>query len=97
MGVEEQFQKAVHVIQNLPKNGPMKPNQSQQLQVYSLYKQATVGDVNVPRPGIFDQTGRYKWDAWDKLKGKSSEDAKKEYINLFFQLFEPFKGMFFST
>eukprot|EP00983_Pelagomonas_calceolata_P127527 1161413-Pelagomonas_calceolata.AAC.3 len=34
------------------------------------------------RPGIFDQKGRYKWDAWNGKKGMSQEDAKKQYIQL---------------
>ena len=24
--------------------------------------------------------GKYKWDKWNELKGKSQEDAQKEYI-----------------
>lgn len=39
------------------------------LEIYSLFKQATVGDINTDRPGIFDQKGRAKWDAWEKKKG----------------------------
>lgn len=56
-----QFEKAVSTVQNLPKDGPLKPTTSQQLQFYSLYKQATVGDVNTSRPGMFDLTGKAKW------------------------------------
>jgi diazepam-binding inhibitor (GABA receptor modulating acyl-CoA-binding protein) len=26
--------------------------------------------------------GRAKWDAWNGLKGTSSEDAKKQYVEL---------------
>ncbi|KAI3623852.1 ACB1 [Malassezia furfur] len=91
MGVEEQFKKAVELIQGMPKNSPVKVSQDVQLKVYSLYKQATVGDVNTSRPGMLDISGRYKWDAWNKLKGKSSEDAKKEYVQTFFEMFEPYK------
>lgn len=36
----------------------------------------------IGRPGAFDLKGKYKWDAWDALKGKSQEDAEKEYIAL---------------
>ncbi|XP_067370881.1 acyl-CoA-binding protein-like isoform X2 [Channa argus] len=56
------------------------------LQVYGLFKQATVGDVNTACPGMFDFTGKAKWDAWEKLKGKSKEDAMNEYISLVEQL-----------
>ncbi len=41
------------------------------LQIYGLFKQGTEGDVHTNRPGILDQKGRAKWDAWEKNKGKS--------------------------
>ncbi|XP_044221559.1 acyl-CoA-binding protein [Thunnus albacares] len=63
-----------------------KPADEEMLQVYSLYKQATVGDVNTARPGMFDFTGKAKWDAWEKQKGKSQDDAMNEYITLVEQL-----------
>lgn len=31
------------------------------IQFYGLYKQATVGDNNTPKPGMMDFTGKYKW------------------------------------
>nr|XP_046260541.1 acyl-CoA-binding protein-like isoform X1 [Scatophagus argus] len=63
-----------------------KPTDEEMLQVYSLFKQASVGNVNTDRPGMFDFTGKAKWDAWNKQKGKSKEDATNEYINLVEQL-----------
>lgn len=38
------------------------------------------------KPGIFNMKDRYKWEAWENLKGKSQEDAEKEYIALVDQL-----------
>ena len=52
----------------------------QALEIYGLYKQATTGDINTDRPGIFDQKGRAKWDAWNSRKGTSADDAKITYI-----------------
>lgn len=52
------------------------------LDVYSLFKQATVGDVNTDRPGMLDFKGKAKWDAWSAKKGLSQDDAKREYIDL---------------
>jgi len=59
-----------------------KPADEEMLRVYSLFKQGTVGDVNTARPGMLDFTGKAKWDAWEKQKGKSQEDAMIEYIAL---------------
>lgn len=59
-----------------------RPNDDELLQLYGLYKQATVGDNTTDKPGLFDFKGKYKWEAWDKLKGTSQEDAEKQYIAL---------------
>ncbi|XP_029967237.1 acyl-CoA-binding protein [Salarias fasciatus] len=59
-----------------------KPADEEMLRIYALFKQANVGDVNTARPGMLDFTGKAKWDAWEKLKGKSKEDAMNEYIAL---------------
>ncbi|ODQ63592.1 acyl-CoA-binding protein 2 [Nadsonia fulvescens var. elongata DSM 6958] len=59
-----------------------KPSDETLLKLYGLYKQATVGDNNTSKPGVFDLKGKYKWQAWEDLKGKSQEDAEKEYIEL---------------
>uniref|UniRef100_A0A3Q1IZ35 ACB domain-containing protein n=1 Tax=Anabas testudineus TaxID=64144 RepID=A0A3Q1IZ35_ANATE len=32
--------------------------------------------------GLFDFTGKAKWEAWEKQKVKGKEDAINEYINL---------------
>lgn len=63
------------------KNLPQRPDNETLLQLYSLYKQATEGDVAGKRPGFTDFVGRAKYDAWKKLKGTSSDEAKQAYIN----------------
>ncbi|CAL9734124.1 acyl-CoA-binding protein 2 [Monosporozyma servazzii] len=58
------------------------PSTDELLKLYSLYKQATVGDVNVERPGIFNIKDRKKWDAWNELKGTlTQEEAEQQYIS----------------
>ncbi|KAK9378754.1 acyl-CoA-binding protein 2 [Kockiozyma suomiensis] len=73
-----EFQAAADAVQKLPK----KPTDDELLSLYGLFKQATVGDNDTPKPSVFDLKGKYKWNAWDKLKGTSTEDAEKEYIEL---------------
>ncbi|XP_066119508.1 acyl-CoA-binding domain-containing protein 4 isoform X2 [Saccopteryx bilineata] len=79
---QEQFQAAVRVIQNLPKNsdGYYRPSYEEMLRFYSYYKQATMGPCRVPRPGFWDPIGRYKWDAWNSLGKMSREEAMSAYI-----------------
>jgi diazepam-binding inhibitor (GABA receptor modulating acyl-CoA-binding protein) len=59
-----------------------KPDNQTLLQIYSLYKQATEGDVQGKRPGFTDLVGRAKYDAWAAVKGKSADEAMQEYIDL---------------
>lgn len=59
-----------------------KPDNATLLKIYSLYKQATAGDVEGKRPGFTDIVGRAKWDAWNELKGKSANEAMQTYIEL---------------
>jgi len=65
------------------KNLSMRPSNESLLQLYSLYKQATVGDVDVDPPANpFDFVAKAKYDAWVSLKGKSKETMMQEYIKL---------------
>ncbi|TFK50022.1 acyl-CoA-binding protein [Heliocybe sulcata] len=77
---QAKFDKAVSIVQSLPKDGPIKPTQEEQLYFYKYYKQATVGDVNTSRPGMMDFTGKAKWDAWKSAEGTSKEDAMAKYV-----------------
>jgi acyl-CoA-binding protein len=60
-----------------------KPSNETLLQLYSLYKQATEGDNTAEPPANpFDFVSRAKYDSWMNAKGKSTDDAMKEYISL---------------
>jgi acyl-CoA-binding protein len=64
------------------KNLSERPDNNTLLQIYALYKQASVGDNAEKKPGFGDMVGRAKWDAWAKLKGTASDAAKQQYIDL---------------
>ncbi|GEP92051.1 Acyl-CoA-binding protein [Chitinophaga terrae (ex Kim and Jung 2007)] len=60
-----------------------KPSNDVLLQLYSLYKQGTTGDVDTDPPANpFDFVAKAKYEAWAGLKGKSKEAAMQEYIDL---------------
>jgi diazepam-binding inhibitor (GABA receptor modulator, acyl-CoA-binding protein) len=60
-----------------------RPSNETLLQLYSLYKQATEGDVNIDPPANpFDFVSRAKYDAWASLRTKSKDEAMKQYIDL---------------
>jgi carboxylesterase len=52
------------------------------LALYSLYKQASVGDVSGDRPGALDMVARAKYDAWSKKRGMAADEAMRGYIAL---------------
>lgn len=61
---------------------PSRPtSNAEKLKLYALFKQGTEGDVVGPRPGIFNQVDRAKWDAWKLLEEKSKEEAMTEYVD----------------
>uniref|UniRef100_A0A0B8RRU2 Acyl-CoA-binding domain-containing protein 4-like n=1 Tax=Philothamnus irregularis TaxID=1899461 RepID=A0A0B8RRU2_9SAUR len=77
---QTQFEAAVQVIQGLPRNGSYRPSYEEMLRFYGYYKQATMGQCQIPRPGFWDPIGRYKWDAWKSLGKMTKEEAMAAYI-----------------
>jgi diazepam-binding inhibitor (GABA receptor modulating acyl-CoA-binding protein) len=84
MDLKENFEIAVKESKELTK----RPDNETLLKLYSLYKQATEGDMdpNTPAPGMFDFVNKAKHDAWKKLSGTTSEAAMEEYIAIFKEL-----------
>ena len=58
-----------------------KPDNQELLELYSLYKQATIGDLNIDKPGMFDFVAAAKYNAWNLKKGMSKEEAQQKYID----------------
>ncbi|CAM6107313.1 unnamed protein product [Calypogeia fissa] len=84
MGLQEDFDKAAKDAVTLPAS----TTDESKLILYGLFKQATVGNVNTSRPGMFDFKGKAKWDAWKKVEGKSKEEAQQDYVTKVTQLLE---------
>ena len=79
MDLQKQFEEAAANSKTLGE----KPSNEVLLQLYSLYKQATTGDVNSEPPSNpFDFVNKAKYDAWSSIRGKSKQDAMQEYVNL---------------
>jgi diazepam-binding inhibitor (GABA receptor modulating acyl-CoA-binding protein) len=76
MTLETDFKKAAAQARGLPSQ----PDEVL-LELYGLYKQATVGDVAGDEPGMFDFVGRAKHRAWEALRGKSHAEAMQAYID----------------
>ena len=78
MSLQEKFADAVVRSKQLPE----KPGNDVLLKIYSLYKQATEGDVSGDEPGMFDFVAKAKYKAWEECKGISSDDAMQQYVAL---------------
>lgn len=78
MDLDAKFQDAAARVQKLS----ARPSNDVLLDLYALYKQGSVGDVEGKRPGMLDVKGRAKYDAWAKRKGMGKDQAKTEYVAL---------------
>ncbi len=76
--LEAQFKQAAADAQQLTE----RPSTAVLLKLYSLYKQATEGDVQGERPGMMDIKGRAKYDAWAAIAGMPAEEAMQDYVDL---------------
>ena len=72
------FEKAAAAAKQLPE----RPDDATMLQLYALFKQGSVGDVQGEKPGFFDFVGAAKYEAWEKLAGTSQEEAREQYVDL---------------
>lgn len=83
-GFQEEFEEHADKAKTLPES----TTNENKLILYGLYKQATVGNVNTSRPGIFNMRDRAKWDAWKAVEGKPTDEAMNDYITKVKQLLE---------
>jgi acyl-CoA-binding protein len=80
--LEAEFRQAAEDVQQLAE----RPDNDTLLKLYALYKQATDGDVSGPKPGFFDFVNTAKYEAWSRLRGMRSDEARQKYIHMVRQL-----------
>lgn len=78
MSIQQQFADAQEKVKTLTQ----RPSNEELLDLYALFKQATDGDNNTSKPGMFDMKGQFKWKAWKDKSGMNKDDAMQSYINL---------------
>jgi Delta3-Delta2-enoyl-CoA isomerase len=62
------------------------PGSDVKLKIYALFKQATIGKCNTPKPSMVDFVNRAKWNAWSELSNLSQDEAEKQYISIVSEL-----------
>ncbi|KXJ74126.1 acyl-CoA-binding protein homolog [Aedes albopictus] len=76
MSLDQQFNEAAEKVKTFTK----RPSDQELLELYALFKQASVGDNTTDKPGMFDLKGKAKWQAWSDKKGTSQDAAKEAYV-----------------
>lgn len=81
---EDMFNFAVEQIKNSSAPGSQSkgPTDDEKLKFYGLYKQATIGDCNIPQPWAIQVVERAKWEAWNSRKGMTKDTAMTKYCEL---------------
>ncbi|NWX83719.1 ECI2 isomerase, partial [Nothoprocta ornata] len=75
---QQDFEKAQEQLKLLKKD----PGNEVKLKLYALFKQATEGPCNSPKPGMLDFVKKAKWDAWKSLGSLPQDNAKQKYTEL---------------
>ncbi|TNN02581.1 peroxisomal carnitine O-octanoyltransferase isoform X2 [Takifugu flavidus] len=73
MSKQAEFEKIAEDVKKVK----TRPTDQELLDLYGLYKQAIVGDVNTDRPGLLDLKGKAKWDAWESRKVRPFASEKE--------------------
>ncbi|XP_066580213.1 enoyl-CoA delta isomerase 2 isoform X2 [Amia ocellicauda] len=74
----EEFNDAKNRLSTLKKD----PGNEVKLKIYALFKQATQGPCNTPKPGMLDFVNKAKWDAWKSVGSLSQDEARQKYVDL---------------
>jgi len=77
MSVEEKFNAAASSVKDMKS----RPADTELLELYALYKQATCGDCSTDKPGALDLKGKAKWESWSGKKGMAQDAAKEAYVS----------------
>jgi acyl-CoA-binding protein len=78
MALADDFSAAQTRVKQLPRM----PAADELLELYALFKQASVGDAKGERPGMLDFKGRAKFDAWAGKRGTTKDAAMQSYVAL---------------
>ena len=76
--IDEKFKQAVEDVKNLPN----RPNNETLLQLYGLYKQVTIGNINIPQPWAIQIEKRAKWDSWKLFENMDKSKAMARYVEI---------------
>eukprot|EP00899_Mesostigma_viride_P027237 jgi/Mesvir1/7699/Mv11660-RA.1 len=80
--IREFFEAAVTFVSSVAMGGALTLSPKDKLQLYGLYKVATCGKCNIPKPSMFNPSALAKWEAWNKLGDLPRSEAMADYVSL---------------
>ena len=75
--LEELFELCVKEIKNIDN-----VENKDKLYLYKYYKQATIGNINIPKPSWYDLVGKEKFNAWKSVENTSKRLCMENYIKM---------------
>mmetsp|Transcript_19968 Transcript_19968/g.31297 ORF Transcript_19968/g.31297 Transcript_19968/m.31297 type:complete len:112 (-) Transcript_19968:495-830(-) len=78
--VRRHFEQAVRFVRSSQPSESSLITKDTKLALYGLYKQATVGDCDIPQPWAMKVEARAKWEAWNQCKGMTKLSAMEKYV-----------------
>ncbi|XP_049620855.1 LOW QUALITY PROTEIN: enoyl-CoA delta isomerase 2 [Suncus etruscus] len=75
---QQDFENAMNQVKALEED----PGNEVKQKLYALYKQATDGPCNTPKPGMLDFVNKAKWEAWNGLGSLPKDTARQNYVDL---------------
>lgn len=85
-----EFEEAVKRVNTLKSEGKLALGEEDVLEMYSLYKQATLGDNRTPEPWMFEYIKKKKWQAWKSRAGMLPFVARALYCKKLSEIEEKF-------
>jgi len=73
-----EFLNAADIVKKLTTD----PTNIEKGQLYGLYKQATIGNINIEKPSNINIIAVQKWNEWNKCLDIDKRNAEIQYINL---------------
>ena len=76
--INELFKNSTEKVKKLS----YKPDDRILLELYGLYKQSIVGNINIEKPWVIQMEACAKWEAWNSCKGMDKEISMLKYVNI---------------
>nr|XP_003364405.2 acyl-CoA-binding domain-containing protein 7 [Equus caballus] len=86
MSLQAEFDRVAEDVRKLKR----RPDDAELKELYGLYKQSVIGDIDIECPAMLDLKGKAKWEAWNLQKGLSKEDAMSAYVSKARELIEKY-------